>query len=51
MPVGALVPIVIGAGNVIRMAAPKVAKMLMNRGVAKKHLKLLLKNYVLQQKE
>lgn len=36
MPVGALVPIIIGAGNVIRMAAPKVAKMLMNRGVAKK---------------
>ena len=31
-----LVPIIIGAGNVIRMAAPKVAKMLMNRGVAKK---------------
>jgi len=36
MAVGALVPIIIGAGNVIRMAAPKVAQMLMNRGVAKK---------------
>ena len=36
MPVGALVPIIIGAGNVIRMAAPKVAQMLIKKGVGKK---------------
>ena len=36
MAVGALVPIIIGAGNVIRMAAPKVAQMLIKKGVGKK---------------
>ena len=36
MAVGALVPIIIGAGNVIRMASPKVAQMLIKKGVGKK---------------